>query len=199
MDHQMIQQQKEILLQAETAQAILTGEWVYLTSKVYPHYYYNALFFHICSYFTPSPSSKNPTPYTLRYMIHPLTQPNNYSAIISTTTTSTTFQTTTLITHTHYKHILRCPTHIPTSYTPYILYALQSRLTKCHSYYNIFFFFKHLFFKIFKYSTSLQFDSHSVEGKFDNIFKNCFTTLLHYNYSITLLRLYLLHLGIHLL
>ena len=44
------------------------------------------------------------------------------------------------------------------------------------------FFLIPLFFKIIKV------DSHSVVGKFDTIFINCFTTLLHYNYSITLLK-----------
>ena len=41
------------------------------------------------------------------------------------------------------------------------------------------FFLIHLFFKIIKYSKSLKFDSHSVVGRFDTFFKNCFTTLLH--------------------
>ena len=51
---------------------------------------------------------------------------------------------------------------------------------------SIFFFFKHLFFKIIKYSKSLKFDSHSVVGRFDNIFLNCFTTLLLQYYIITI-------------
>ena len=49
------------------------------------------------------------------------------------------------------------------------------------------FFLIHLFFKIIKHSKSLQFDSHSIVGRFDNIFFNCFATLLHYNYNITVL------------